>query len=419
MLWLDISSIAPLWRIDQAWQTLPMLPHTSHEALAAWVRLSTEPGLGPIKIHRLLSLFDSPQDLYCASSDALHARLPAALALKLSQAPDLARLRQIDATLAWLADEAHHLLTVTHPLYPTLLKEIPDHPVLLYAQGDLQRLQHAGIAIVGARNATADGRDHAKAFARHLSEQGWCVISGLAHGIDAAAHAGALCTSPNAGGTIAVLGTGIDIIYPAAHRVLSEKIVSQQGLILSEFSLGTPPLAGHFPRRNRIVAGLARGVLVVEAACKSGSLITARLAAEMGREVFAIPGSIHSPLSKGPHALIQQGAKLVANAEDILSELSHVSFAAVPDHTIPARLTGEAAHPQIETSAMAHRSREWAQSPLWAEIGYNPVSEETLAQRSGLAPMHIQAELLTLELSGAITRTSNGRVSRVHQQGVT
>lgn len=412
MLWLDISSIDPLWRVDEAWHTAPMLPHTSDEALAAWIRLSTEPGLGPIQTHRLLSHFDSPHALYCASSDALYARLPPALALKLTQTPDLVRQRQIDAALDWLTHDGHHLLTVAHPLYPTLLKEIPDHPVLLYAQGDLQRLQNEGIAIVGARNATADGRDHAKAFARYLSEQGWCVISGLAHGIDAAAHAGALCPSANAGGTIAVLGTGIDIIYPATHRALAQQIVSQQGLILSEFGLGTPPLAGHFPRRNRIVAGLARGVLVVEAACKSGSLITARLATEMGREVFAIPGSIHSPLSKGPHALIQQGAKLVANAEDILSELSHVSLSIVPDHATSERLT-DAADQRIETPAMTHRAREWAQSPLWAEIGYEPVTEEKLAQRSGLAPMLIQAELLTLELSGAITRTSNGRVSRL------
>lgn len=398
MLQRDISSIVHTTGNTLVWQTVPMLQQPSSEALAAWLRLSTEPGLGPIQSHRLLSLFQSPQLLYSLPKHYLQSRLSEKLALQLSQPPVGAQLRLIDAALAWLEQPNHQLLTPEHPHYPALLKEIPDHPVVLYAWGNLTRLQNESIAIVGARNATPDGRDHARAFAHHLSEQNWCVVSGLAHGIDAAAHEGALSAGQNAGGTIAVLGTGIDIFYPSSHRALTEKIISEQGLILSELALGAPPLARHFPRRNRIVAGLTRGVLVVEAACKSGSLITARLAAEMGREVFAIPGSIHAPLSRGPHALIQQGAKLVENGADILSELGHVQAS-----PLPQRLTGT-------------KEISGVQSVLWPDIGYAPVTEEVLVQRSGLSPACLHVELLSLELNGLIRRDQSGRISKLRGQ---
>ncbi len=394
-----------------------MLHDTPTDDLAAWLRLCTEPGLGPVQIHKLLSHFESPRALYTASKEVLRARLPAALAVQLSLPPAQSRLRQIETTLTWAAQTDHHLLTPAHPLYPSLLKEIPDHPVVLCARGNLARLQHEAIAIVGARNATADGRDNARAFARHLSEQGWCVVSGLAHGIDAAAHEGALCAARDAGGTIAVLGTGIDIVYPASHRALTQQIVSQDSLLLSEFALGAPPLAGHFPRRNRIVAGLTRGVLVVEAARKSGSLITARLAVEMGREVFAIPGSIHAPLSRGPHALIQQGAKLVETGADILSELGHVR----PVYSQPATTPCGAALKQNPCTNHFHPKQvgtqqldllDYTQSPVWSAIGYDSITEDTLQRRTNMAPALLQAELLTLELSGGIERRPNGLLAR-------
>src|SRR5690606_13554363 len=207
-------------------------------------------------------------------------------------------LAAIEATLAWAAHSDHHLLTLGDAAYPPLLLETSDPPPLLYAVGDLERLSAPAVAIVGARNATPGGLDNARAFAKALAQQGWCVVSGLAAGIDAAAHEGAMAAGAGGGSTIAVMGTGADIIYPARNRTLARRIAAQ-GLLLSEYPLGMPALPHQFPRRNRLVAGLSRGVLIVEAALQSGSLITARLAGDMGREVFAMPGSIHSPLSRG------------------------------------------------------------------------------------------------------------------------
>jgi DNA processing protein len=313
---------------------------------------------------------------------------------------DFAR-RQFDAALKWAQVAHHHLLTQDHPDYPALLLHGPSPPPLIFAQGDLQRLKNEAIAIVGARNASRDGEDNARAFAHFLSEQGWCVVSGLAHGIDAAAHTGALqaCASSAPGGTIAVLGTGIDVMYPVVNQALAERILSGNGLLLSEFPLGTPAKPRNFPRRNRIVAGLSRGVLVIEAALRSGSLITARLGTDMGREVFALPGSIHSPLSRGPHALIKQGAKLVESGADILIELSHF----IPDdrngNTSPACATKK-------------KQRQSPRSPVWGAIGYDPVSEDALLERTGFLPALLQTELLTLELEGHIERLPSGRFVR-------
>jgi DNA processing protein len=290
------------------------------------------------------------------------------------------------------------ILTPFDPAYPETLRHALGAPPLLFAAGDLSLLKHPCIAIVGARHATADGIDNAYAFAAHLSARGWCVVSGLAHGIDAASHRGALSTGKAGGRTIAVLGTGIDVIYPKSHDQLVGQILDTNGLLISEFPPGTPPLKHNFPKRNRIVAGLCQGVLVVEAALRSGSLITARLANEMGREVFAIPGSIHSPLSRGPHQLIQQGAKLVECAADILCELACASVATPVDrHTQQAK--------EIKQSKPS--------SPLWDAIGYDPVSEDTVLRRSGLSISDFSYALLDLELQGVIARRSDGCISRV------
>ncbi|MFZ4711825.1 MAG: DNA-processing protein DprA, partial [Zwartia sp.] len=293
----------------------------SDDALAAWLRLSLQPGLGPIHANRLLQTFDDPRALYQASYATLRAMLTPSLATHLIQPLSCDDAQYIERALRWASESGQALITPAHSCYPARLRQLPDAPLVLYARGALSRLAQDALAIVGARNATADGLDHAQAFAQYLAQQGFAIVSGLAHGIDAAAHRGALKAGLEGGGTIAVLGTGADIIYPATHRSLAQEILSSEGLILSEFNLGRPALAAHFPKRNRIVAGLSLGVVVVEAALKSGSLITARLAVDMGREVFALPGSIHSPLSRGPHALIQQGAKLVESGADILTEL--------------------------------------------------------------------------------------------------
>ena len=293
------------------------------------------------------------------------------------------------AAVHWASQPGHHLLYPTHPHYPALLKEMPDAPLVLFAKGDLARLEAQAIAIVGARNATMDGQENAKDFARFLARQGHCILSGLAYGVDAAAHAGALAAGPEGGGTIAVLGTGIDLIYPLNHTKLAEEIVAQKGLLLSELPLGAPPLPAHFPRRNRIVAGLSRGVLVVEAALKSGSLITARLANEMGREVFALPGSIHAPLSRGPHALIQQGAKLVDAAADVLEELR---VAPAPAAEAPAPRPAD---------------------PLLEALGHDPVTLDALSARLGESPAALSVRLLELELSGDVARLPGQLFQRV------
>lgn len=375
---------------------LQTAPH-ARDDLTAWIRLHFQPELGPVRTHQILSRFGSPDELFKASADTLGARLPHTLVAKLLKPVETKHAQLIEKTLHWASRPGHRLLTHADADYPELLRQMPDAPILLFALGELARLRHPGIAIVGSRHATADGLDHAKNFASYLSGQGLCVVSGLAYGIDGAAHSGALSTKAGAGGTIAVLGTGIDIIYPTAHTKLASDILEHQGLLLSEFGPGTPAVASHFPRRNRIVAGLSRGVLVIEAALKSGSLITARLANEMGREVFAIPGSIHAPLSRGPHALIQQGAKLVETGSDILSELGAIEQA--------PETGGEKASPPASRLAPPL-------SPLWRAIGYDSVTEETLLRRTGMLPSILQTELLSLELSGHIKRKPDGMFMR-------
>jgi DNA processing protein len=382
------------------------MPHTlSTEMLTAWLRLSMTPGLGPILCQRLLSHFPTPLDVERCPPQRLAALVPKPLceALLLTRGETFSE--QIERALKWAQQDDQFLLTQDQKQYPSQLRRIADPPIVLYAKGALSRLAQPALAIVGARDATADGLEHARDFASALARQGWCIVSGLAHGVDAAAHRGALEADLAGGGTIAVLGTGADVVYPRNHAELTRRVLSTGGLLVSEFALGTPARPHHFPRRNRIVAGLSRGVLVAEAALKSGSLLTAKLAVEMDREVFAIPGSIHSPLSRGPHALIQEGAKLVESVNDILNEFGAHCEVRTEEQTL---------HSPCTTTDSGTRSAP--HSPIWDAIGYDPVSEDVLQQRTNLLPAVLQCELLTLELNGDIERRPNGRIVRARRR---
>lgn len=296
--------------------------------------------------------------------------------------------------LAWLEGERNHLLFWGSPDYPELLARIPDPPVLLYAQGDADCLHLPGLAIVGSRNPTGGGVRNAWEFARHLGGAGFAIVSGLAQGIDAAAHEGALAAGAP---TIAFLGNGIDHIYPAANRELARRIAAR-GALVSEYPLGSPPRREHFPQRNRLISGASLGTLVVEAARRSGSLITARLAAEQGREVFAIPGSIHNALSRGCHRLIRQGAKLVECADDIVGELAPLVGHLMQN---PATRREGADEPPAE------RDGEYA--ALLRVLGHDPATPDELARESGLTIAQVSSMLLILELEGAIEAASGGR----------
>lgn len=359
-----------------------------------WLRLSLIHGVGAGTLVRLLAAFGTPSQVLGASVASLSVHVTAKLARAIAAGPDAEALAH---ALDWLDTPGNRLVTLADADYPRRLLEIADPPALLYAKGNAGLLNRTGIAIVGSRDATQQGILNAEAFARELSRGGLCIVSGLAMGIDAAAHRGAL---DGPGSTIAVVGTGLDIVYPARNHALAHQI-ADKGLIVSEFPLGTPAKAGHFPRRNRIVSGLARGVLVVEAALQSGSLITAREAGEQGREVFAIPGSIHSPLSKGCHQLIKQGAKLVEAASDILEELGDL---APPPPLLEA--TAERAIDPTDGSDPDTAS-------LLAALGYDPIDIDTLTARSGLTPDRAYAMLLLLELEGRVARLPGGRYQRL------
>lgn len=292
-----------------------MTTQDTNEA-AIWICLQQIPGLNSQGICKLLSQFGSPENIFAASHQALKQVVSDAISNLIKKGPDL---EAIEPSLQWLQKDGNHLITLADAHYPQALLEIPDPPPVLYAKGDLSCLTMPAIAMVGSRNASAQGEKNAEEFAYALSRQGLCIISGMALGIDGAAHRGAL--KHENGKTIAVVGTGLDIVYPSKHRELAHKIVAQ-GLVISEYSIGTPSRPENFARRNRIISGLSLGCLVVEANTPSDSLITAKCATEQGREVFAIPGSIHSPTSRGCHALIKQGAKLVDCIRDITDELA-------------------------------------------------------------------------------------------------
>lgn len=358
--------------------------------LTAWLRLTHVPGIGGETQRRLLRVFGGPEEIFSADGEALASSIGPAKARRLLDTDTSAA---IDTTLAWASTNGHSIVTLGSPEYPKCLLEIPDPPTVLYVNGRIELLGKAAIAVVGSRNPTPQGVENAGRFSAALSHAGLAVVSGLALGIDAAAHRGVL----KAGGdTIAVIGTGIDRIYPAAHRDIAREI-ARKGCIVSEFPLGTPAIAGNFPRRNRLISGLSQGTLVVEAAVDSGSLITARLAAEQGREVFAIPGSIHSPLSRGSHSLIKQGAKLVETVQDILDELSGT----LPLSCIPnERLTSS---PIQDDVVLEH-------------LGFDPCSIDTLVVRTQLPIDALSTRLLQLELEGRLSCLPGGFVQRLDAQ---
>jgi DNA processing protein len=316
----------------------------------------------------------------------------------------------VEAALAWAAGDGNHLLTLADAAYPKALLEIPDPPIALYVKGNPALLARPALALVGSRTGTAQGEANAEAFARSLGEAGLTIISGLALGIDAAAHRGALET---AGGTVAVLGTGIDRIYPAANESLTREIAAR-GALVSEFPLGMPPARHHFPRRNRLIAGLAQGVLVVEATLNSGSLITARLALESGREVFAIPGSIHSPLARGCHHLIREGAKLVETAEDVLEELRARLGNSLPPRPEKPR-TRRAAPARRASAPPARLDLPPEACKVLEALGPEPRDIDSLALATGLTVDALNVHLLTLELEGLAARQPGGGFQRLHR----
>jgi len=366
-----------------------MTPDEADE-LRGWLRLLLTPGIGRRAARQALAAFGTPQDLFEVSSAARHNCLDAAIAAALNEEP-VALSPTVAALHTWLASGPQRdWIALGDARYPQALLQTADPPLLLYTHGNAELLNQPCLAIVGSRNPTPQGAENARAFAEHLGRAGLTIVSGLALGIDGAAHSGAL-----AGGaaTIAVVGTGLDRIYPRAHRDLAHRIV-ERGLIVSEFELGTEPLAANFPQRNRIIAGLSLGTLVVEAALESGSLITARHSIEAGRDVFAIPGSIHSPQSRGCHALIKQGAKLVDDARDVLEELRWMTPASPASASATAEPT--AAPPDTLLSAM----------------GYEPVEMDQLQARTGWPAAQLSARLLELELAGQVSRLPGGRYQR-------
>jgi DNA processing protein len=370
------------------------------DELSAWLRLTLAPGVGNEASRKLLTAFGSAQAIFEQSTPLLRQigtdRLVKAIH---SQPPGLPALLQ--TTLDWLqAGDDRCIATLGDAAYPAELLDIEDPPLMLYLLGSqVHQIPSAvpvNIAIVGSRNPTPQGELNAREFAQAFAQMGLCVVSGLALGIDGAAHDGALL---GGGKTIAVVGTGLDRVYPKKHLALAHRI-AQQGVLMSEFPLGTPPLTANFPKRNRIISGLSRGTLVVEAALKSGSLITARMAVEQGKEVFAIPGSIHSPQSRGCHALIKQGAKLVELAQDVLEELRLDTAG------------GRGALPFSDISGEDDTPTD-ADSPLLTALGHDPTTLDALQARTGLPTPTLQAQLLELELNGQVARLPGGLFQRL------
>jgi DNA processing protein len=355
----------------------------------AWASLQLIQGLGTRAFFDLLRAFGSPAEILAASKASLVRFVPAETVEAIRRGPDATLL---DKTLEWVGRDGHWLVSWDDPAYPKSLLELADAPAVFCYAGRRKLLHGPALAIVGSRNATPRGVEHAEAFARALSDAGFTIVSGLALGIDAGAHRGGL---EGAASSIAVLGTGLDRVYPPANKDLARRLAASGG-VLSEFPLGTPPLKQHFPRRNRIISGLSRGVLVVEATLDSGSLTTARLAAEQGREVFAIPGSIDSPFSKGSHRLIRDGAKLVETAADVLEELG---------------VAIQRTHHGGTSGAEASPSDPGGQ--VLAALGHDPAGIELLAQRTGLPAERVTVALLELELAGRVALLPGGAYQRL------
>lgn len=355
-------------------------------SLRAWLALNAVTALSGVHWRRLLATFGAPTEVLRQSQQSLARVVDPALAEAIRRSPESPA---VQAALDWSMQSGHAILTLEDARFPRPLLETPDPPPVLYAAGNIELLARPVLAMVGSRNASAQGMRNAEAFARALSAHGLCIASGMALGIDTAAHRGAL---DETGRSIAVLGCGIDVIYPRSNEQLFLRLVAD-GLVLSEFALGAPPSTHHFPRRNRIIAGLSHGCLVVEAALASGSLITARCAVDMGREVFAIPGSIHSPLSKGCHHLIKQGAKLVDDARDVLDELGMV-----------ARASAQAVkQPALEPDAAS----------VLAALGHDACGFDALIERTALPVERLAALLTQLELDARVSRTDRGDYQRL------
>ncbi|HJW04335.1 MAG TPA: DNA-processing protein DprA [Azospira sp.] len=368
--------------------------------LAAWLRLTLVPGIGPETQRLLLAAFGLPEQIF----DADRLALRQVIGKKADLLLDTDNSEAVAGAQTWAAQPGNHIITLADPDYPRLLLEIPDPPSLLYVKGRPELLNRPALAVVGSRNATPQGLQDAERFAAALAAQGFTVTSGLALGVDGAAHRGALSAG---GDTVAVIGTGADRIYPSRHRDLALAI-AEQGAIISEFPLGTPPVAHNFPRRNRLIAGLCCGCLVVEAAVESGSLITARLAAEQGREVFAMPGSIHSPLAKGCHRLIKQGAKLVETAQDILEELG------IPcPSVVPKNQSGGSSAAQTSPPEASEEAAETAETTVIAALGHAPSTLDQLIARTGLTTEALYAILVALELADKIACLPGGRYQRL------
>jgi DNA processing protein len=369
--------------------------------LAAWLRLALTPELGSAAARRLLAAFGLPQSVFGQSAAALGQLVGASQVHALGSESE-ALAGQVELTWQWLqegqAAGQRRILTLADADYPTGLLNTEDPPLMIYVIGALSAPWPAGIAVVGSRNPTPQGLANAKRFSHSFAQAGLTVVSGLALGVDAAAHEGALEGAASGQmATIAVVGTGLDRVYPKQHLELARRI-SQRGLLVSEYPLGTPPLPANFPRRNRIIAALSQGTVVVEAALRSGSLITARQAAEQGKDVFAIPGSIHSPQSRGCHALLKQGAKLVETAQDVLEDIA-----------LPAGQRRRQP-PDLPSPGQSGRSQE---TGLLSALGFDPVGLDALVARTGVAPAQLQAQLLELELQGEVARLPGGLFQRV------
>ncbi len=397
-----------------------MAPDTDFEA---WFRLLQTPGVGRETARRLLAACGSAQAVFKTPAATLRTLVGPQLAALLTEAPGSEQAARAVAARTWLnASPHHHVLKLGDSGYPQPLMQTADPPLMLYVQGAPAALLARSVAVVGSRSATPQGLDNARAFGRSLAEHGFVVVSGLAAGIDAAAHEGALTaanTTGDAGAalTVAVVGCGLDRVYPPRNLALAQRIL-QRGALVSEYAPGTPPLPEHFPQRNRIIAGLSLGTLVVEAALRSGSLITARLASEAGREVFAIPGSIHAAQSRGCHALIKLGAKLVESAQDILEEL--VPAQAVQKQLFGGVETATGVRIQKNTNRDTDPYTDAAQPATHPEqalldaLGNDPVTTDALISRTGWPVSALAGKLLELELEGLVARLPGGLYQRRH-----
>jgi DNA processing protein len=380
------------------------MPHALPESrLLAWLTLLRAPGIGPAKLRSLIQHAGEPEHaLALSGAEWRHLGLPAT-ALAWRDAPDAARLA---ADLEWLAAPEHHFIPFDSADFPALLERIAHPPAALFVDGDPDLLWHPQIALVGSRNASESGLDNARDFARTLARAGFAITSGLADGIDAAAHRATLAVS---GKTVAVIGTGADLVYPAKHRALSADI-ARHGALVSEFAPGTEARREHFPRRNALIAGLSLGTLVIEAGIQSGALITARLAAEAGREVFALPGSIHNPLAKGCHRLIRDGAALVETAQEIIEALG--ATASQLATALRGRLeAGDPTKPPPPQPLGSGDDPDYQR--LWRALDHDPTGIDVLATRSGLTVEVLSSMLLLMELDGRVS-AAHGRYAKRH-----